>query len=139
MLFRRIRERDEIEFQAFVKSSASELGFAEKDLEDWMSRHPKLLFGGEEVLVIAQSVSGLSMADILALDAEGRLVIVEIKRDWSDRATVGQLLEYAADKTQSAYEDLEELYRQYWTRNHSEEQYVPLLDRFSRFNRRPNS
>ena len=130
MLFRRIRERDEIEFQAFVKSSASELGFAEKDLEDWMSRHPKLLFGGEEVLVIAQSVSGLSMADILALDAEGRLVIVEIKRDWSDRATVGQLLEYAADKTQSAYEDLEELYRQYWTRNHSEEQYVPLLDRF---------
>jgi len=130
MLFRRIHERDEIEFQAFVKISASELGLAEKDLEDWMSRHPKLLFGGEEVLVIAQSVSGLNMADILALDVEGRLVIVEIKRDWSNRETVGQLLEYAADKTQSGYEDLEKLYRQYWTRNHGEEQYVPLLDRF---------
>jgi len=47
MLFRRIHERDEIEFQAFVKISAAELGLAEKDLEDLMSRHPTSLFGGE--------------------------------------------------------------------------------------------
>ena len=61
--------------------------------------------------MIAQSVSGHSMADILALDAEGRLVIVEIKRNWSDRATVGQSLQYAANQAESEYEDLEELHR----------------------------
>ena len=130
MLFRLIREGEKTKFQTFVKRSASELHLAEKDLENWMSSNPALLFGNEEeVLVIAQSVSGLSMADILALDAEGNLVIIEIKRDWSDRSTVGQLLEYAADKAASNYEDLEELHRDYWERN-SSEPYICLLDRF---------
>ena len=130
MLFRLIREGEKTEFQTFVKRSASALRLAEKDLENWMASNPALLFGGEEVLVIAQSVSGLSMADILALDAEGNLVIIEIKRDWSDRATVGQLLEYAAEKAASKYEDLEELYRGYWKRHHSEKPYVCLLKKF---------
>ena len=56
------------------------------------------------MLVISRSVSGKNMADILALDADGCVVIVEIKRDWSDRATVGQLLEYAAAMTGKNYE-----------------------------------
>ena len=64
------------------------------------------------------SVSGKNMADILALDADGCVVIVEIKRDWSDRATVGQLLEYAAAMTGKNYEDLEKLDRNYWPRHH---------------------
>jgi hypothetical protein len=89
-----------------------------------------LLFGTEQVLVISQSVSGQRMADILALDADGRLVIVEIKRDWSDRATVGQLLEYAANRMGNSYEDLEELHQSYWDRHHGEGQYVSLLERF---------
>ena len=80
--------------------------------------------------MISQSVSGQRMADILALDADGRLVIVEIKRDWSDRATVGQLLEYAADRIGNSYEDLERLNRSYWNRHHGEGQYVSLLERF---------
>ena len=130
MLFRLIREGEKIAFQPFMKRPASALRLAEKDLENWMAGNPKLLFGGEEVLVIAQSVSGHSMADILALDAEGKLVIVEIKRDWSDRATVGQLLEYAAAMTGKNYEDLEELYRNYWTRRNGESPYVSLLEEF---------
>ena len=130
MLFRLIRDGRSTAFRRFIKRSAVELGLAEKDLENWMSRNPTLLFGGEEVLVIAQSISGQRMADILALDTEGNLVIVEIKRDWSDRQTVGQLLEYAAEMAQRQYEDLEELHRQYWSNNFSEQPYVCLLDRF---------
>ena len=130
MLFRLTREGEKIAFQPFMKRPASALRLAEKDLENWISGNPELLFRGEQVLVIAQSVSGHSMADILALDAEGKLVIVEIKRDWSDRATVGQLLQYAADKTESSYEDLEKLYRDYWERHHNEKPYVCLLDQF---------
>ena len=75
----------------------------------------KLIRDGEETAVQSYeerpasklSVAGKRMGDILALDADGRLVIVEIKRDWSDRATVGQLLEYAAEMTGKSYEDLE--------------------------------
>jgi RecB family endonuclease NucS len=54
------------------------------------------------------------MADVLALDTDGRLVVVEMKRDWSDRATVAQLLEYAARMAQSSYDDLETFARTNW-------------------------
>ena len=139
MLFRLIREKKKIAFQPFMKRSASALRLAEKELENWMSWNPELLFGAEEVLVIAQSVSSHSMADILALDAEGKLIIVEIKRDWSDRATVGQLLEYAAGKAKSNYDDLEKLYREYWERHYSQKPYVCLLDRFRELTDNPTA
>lgn len=130
MLFKLVHDKEKIAFQPYMVRSASEIGLTEKDLENWIADNPELLFGGEKVLVIGQSVSGESMADILALDADGRLVIVEIKRDWSDRATVGQLLEYAAQMAGKNYEDLEELYRCYWSRRSGEHTYVSLLERF---------
>lgn len=90
----------------FREKSASELGIQEKAIESWIAARPKLLFPSEELLVIGQSISGQSMADILALDSLGNLVLVEIKRDWSDRATVAQLLGYAAEFQGVAYERL---------------------------------
>ena len=95
-----------------------------------MALHPELLFGSEQVLVISQSVAGQSMGDILALDADGCLVIVEIKRDWSNRATVGQILEYAAEMTGKCYEDLEKLHHSYWIKQQSNCSYASLLKRF---------
>ena len=130
MLFKLIRNGKKNAFQPYVERAASDLDLTEKDLENWMAGNPELLFGVERVLVISQSVSGQSMADILALDADGCLVIVEIKRDWSNRATVGQLLEYAAAMTGKNYEDLEKLDRHYWPRRNGESPYVSLLKRF---------
>ena len=129
MLYR-IREGENLTFQPYTEKSASELYLAEKDLENWIARNPELLFSTEQVLVISQSVAGQSMADILALDADGRVVIVEIKRNWSNRETVGQLLEYAAKMTEKNYEYLEELHRDYRSRHHAECPYVSLLERF---------
>lgn len=134
MLFKLIQEGKENAFQPYLKRDASELNLSEKKLETWMAENPELLFGTERVLVISQSVSGQSMGDILALDADGRLVIVEIKRSWSNRATVGQLLEYAAEMTEKNYEDLEDLHRNYWTRRLRESRYGSLLERFSPIN-----
>ena len=131
MLFKLVRDKEKIAFQPYMVRSASDLGLTEKNLENWIADNSELLFGGEKVLVIGQSVSGESMADILALDADGCLVIVEIKRDWSDRATVGQLLEYAAQMAGKNYEDLEELYRRYnKSKRSSEHTDVSLLERF---------
>ena len=99
MLFKLIRDGKRNTFLPYMEKSASELDLTEKNLENWLAENPELLFGGEQVLVISQSVSGQRMADILALDGDGCVVIIEIKRDWSNRATVGQLLEYAAEMT----------------------------------------
>ncbi len=130
MLFKLIRDAEKNVFQRFEERVASDLELTEKDLENWMAENPELLFGREKVLVISQSVSGQSMADILALDADGCLVIVEIKRDWSDRATVGQLLEYAAAMVGHSHDDLEDLHKRYWTRRAGVSGYKTLLERF---------
>jgi len=91
----------------------SGLGLLEKDIEHWLARHPEILLPGEQVLVVGQSISGQSMADVLALDASGRLIVIEIKRDWSNRETVGQLLEYAARLRACSYDELQAIARRY--------------------------
>lgn len=89
------------------------MSIAEKAIEDWIVSSPNLLFPNEQVLVIAQSVSGKSMADVIALDTYGNLLVVEIKRDWSDRSTVSQLLEYAAGYKDCGYETFNQLAQVY--------------------------
>lgn len=96
----------------FVERLAADLGVREKTMEDWIASQPALLFPKEQVLVIGQSIAGQSMADVLALDSVGNLIVVEVKRDWSDRSTVGQLLEYAAAYKDAAYETFNQLAQQ---------------------------
>jgi len=83
--------------EKYIMEAPSKAGLLEKSIEDFIADHPKTLFPNEEILVIAQSISYRNMADVLALDATGNLIIVEIKIDHSRRETVGQLLEYAAN------------------------------------------
>ena len=111
-----------------VERAASELGVREKSLEDFLSDDPTLLFPREQILVIGQSISGRAMADVLALDALGRLILVEVKRDWSDRATVAQLLEYAASFADVTYESLNEEAQRYTKWGGGE-----LIDEFRKF------
>ena len=67
-----------------------------------------------------------------SLDAVGNLVIVEMKRDWSNRTTVGQLLEYAADFAGCDYERLEELHREHCERQQPGQPVLRLIDRYRR-------
>ncbi len=99
--------------KGMIAQPPSDLGLFESDIEKWLADKPKLLLPNEELLVIAQSVAGQSMADVLALDALGRLVIVEIKRHLSDRTVVGQLLEYAARLKSASFDELQNYARRY--------------------------
>lgn len=139
ILFKMVHEDDQITFRRYMKYSASQLDIREKDLENWISKNPELLFGGEGILVISQSVSGQKMQDILALDADGKLIIIEIKRDWSDRATVGQLLEYAANMTEFSQDKLEQLHKDYWKPRSDGSDYCSLLHRFRQLNDDPQA
>ena len=73
----------------------------ESYLEDWLENSPWALIQDELILWIGRQTSandeeGTIFPDLLGIDAEGNLVIVELKRDKAPREVVAQLLEYAA-------------------------------------------
>jgi hypothetical protein len=112
----------------YIQKLASEIGIREKNIENWIADNPQLIFPNEDILTIGQSISGRSMADVLALDTSGNLIIIEIKRDWSNRKTIGQLLEYAAKFKDVSYERLAEEVNKYKKWEEGE-----LYDRFLDF------
>ena len=72
----------------------------ESHLEDWLENSPRALTQ-EPLLWIGRQTSasvedGTIFPDLLGVDAEGNLIIVELKRDEAPRKVVAQLLEYAA-------------------------------------------
>lgn len=73
----------------------------ESHLEDWLENSPVALVQDELILWIGRQTSatvedGTIFPDLLGVDAEGNLVIVELKRDQAPRDVIAQLLEYAA-------------------------------------------
>ena len=73
----------------------------ENHLENWLENSPKRALAQEDFLWIGRQTSaadeeGTIFPDLLGVDAEGNLVIVELKRDEAPREVVAQLLEYAA-------------------------------------------
>ena len=69
---------------------------AEGLLEEWIAENPRLI--GLEVLVLGRQIPTEfgGRIDILALDRDGDLVIVELKRDRTPRDIVAQVLDYAS-------------------------------------------
>jgi hypothetical protein len=72
--------------------------YQERNLEDWLEKNPDALTDGEPVLIIGRQVNAGSAGtlDLLALDSEGRTLIIELKRAPTPRDIVAQALEYAA-------------------------------------------
>lgn len=101
-------------FEEVKPCNSVELAVKEKKIEEWIVKHPQLLFTDpDSVMVIAQEISGEPQADILALDSQGNLIIIEIKRHWSDRNTIGQLLDYAARLSEWEYEAFNQRWQKY--------------------------
>lgn len=69
---------------------------AEKDLHQFLARDPSLL--GERLLVIGSEVPTPygKRLDLLAIDAEGNLHLLELKRDKTPREVVAQVLDYGS-------------------------------------------
>lgn len=69
---------------------------AEKDLHEFLRRDPSLL--GERLLVIGSEVITPfgSRLDLLAIDADGNLNLLELKRDKTPREVVAQVLDYGS-------------------------------------------
>lgn len=85
--------------EPLVERSFSDLQLRErKHLQEWLAHTPGVF--GEELLVIQKEFDGFEgtreRLDLLALDKEGRLVLIENKLDDSGRDVVWQAVKYAA-------------------------------------------
>jgi len=76
-----------------LKSSPVDL---ESRLEEWIVNDPSVL--GEELLIIAQQgrLQGAGRFDLLGVDANGQIVIIELKRNLKRRDAIAQALDYAS-------------------------------------------
>ena len=81
-------------------------------LAKWVEQNPSVL--GEELLVITSEYDRFDKTnerlDLLALDKEGNLVVIELKRDDSGRSVDLQALKYAAYCSTLGLADVVEMY-----------------------------
>lgn len=79
---------------------------AEKDLHQFLRRDPSLL--GERLLVVGSEVitSYGQRLDLLAIDVDGNLHLLELKRDKTPREVVAQVLDYGSWATTLSRDDI---------------------------------
>ena len=98
------------------KKSFSELKLSERyDLQEWIVSNPYIL--GENLLIIQKEFDGFldtnERLDLLALDENGKLVIIENKLDDSGKDVVWQALKYASYCAPLKKSDICEIYQRY--------------------------
>ena len=111
----------------------SELQLNEREhLQEWLVKTPEAL--GEELLVIQKEFDGFEdtreRLDLLALDKEGRVVVIENKLDDSGRDVVWQALKYVAYCSSLKKAEIVDIYQKYLDRWFNGENAVPNLCEF---------
>ncbi len=90
---------DNHESEAITEVDFAQLGFQERrDIQEWVAANPGIL--GEDLLIIGKEFSGFDRTnerlDLLAVDEDGRLVIIELKRDDTGEDAHWQAIKYAS-------------------------------------------
>ena len=90
---------DNHESEAITEVDFAQLGFQERrDIQEWVAANPGIL--GEDLLIIGKEFSGFDRTnerlDLLAVDADGRLVVIELKRDDTGADAHWQAIKYAS-------------------------------------------
>ena len=111
----------------------SELNLHERaHLQEWLAAMPEAL--GEDLLIIQKEFDDFAdtreRLDLLALDKEGRLVVVENKLDDSGRDVVWQALKYVAYCSSLSKAQIVEVYQRYLDRWSQGEKAVDKLCEF---------
>ena len=87
----------------------SELGFQERrDIQKWIANNPGIL--GDDLLIISEEFNGFDKIserpDLLAVDYDGRLVIIELKRDDTGADAHWQAIKYASYLSRATTDDI---------------------------------
>ncbi|HUP79915.1 MAG TPA: DUF5655 domain-containing protein [Pirellula sp.] len=118
----------------FVRLNATTLheqGLLESQMEQWLADNPTAVLPEDEaqVLVISQETPFKNVTDILAIDAQGNVLIIEVKRGETPRDVIAQALEYASDVADWDYDQLNKTAIQYFARRKSN--FKSLMEAFS--------
>ncbi|MAG13116.1 MAG: hypothetical protein CMN78_00790 [Spirochaetales bacterium] len=109
-----------------------EKSILEKDhIEEWIRKQPDLL--GEDLLVISHEYDKFDTSDrldLLALDKDGKLVIIELKRDKSGSSVDFQCLKYCSYCSQLSPQDIIELFSDYLAKDNISNDPVDLITDF---------
>ena len=94
----------------------SALGLRERqNIQEWVAVHPDIL--GDDLLIIAKEFNAFDgtneRADLVAVDSEGAVVIIELKRDDSGTDTHWQAVKYASYFRGASAEQIVELLADY--------------------------
>jgi len=113
------------------KKSFSELKLSERyDLQEWIANNPKIL--GENLLIIQKEFDGFSdtneRLDLLALDENGKLVVIENKLDDSGKDVVWQALKYVSYCATLTKSEITEIYQRYLTEGNAQEKISEFYD-----------
>jgi len=92
----------------------------EERLENWITKDPSIL--GVDLLLIGRQVTSeyRGRIDLLAINSQGDLVIIELKRDRSPREVVAQVLDYASWIKKLVYNDINAIIKQYLNKSLAE-------------------
>ncbi len=90
---------DNHESEAITEVEFAQLGFQERrDIQEWVAANPGIL--GEKLLIIGKEFSDFDRTnerlDLLAVDADGKLVVIELKRDDTGADAHWQAIKYAS-------------------------------------------
>lgn len=106
----------------------AEAGLKERQhLQEWVIEHPEVL--GPDVKIVAFEFGSWAAhtgtlerdrLDVLALDGDGRLMVVELKRDKAPDTVDMQALKYAALVSRFTRDDLERVHAQHLTKRRGE-------------------
>lgn len=101
-------------FQEYVETGFQKK-YQELYLEEWVENNPdNIVEDGKLLIVGRQVVINLGgYIDLLAIDRQGALVIIELKRDRTPRETIAQALEYASFVESLDYDLIEGIYCAY--------------------------
>ncbi len=94
----------------------------ERSFEQWLENSPAVLLGEDQegtVLWIGRQVTatvgeGDKYPDLIGIDADGHLIVVELKKGRTPREVVAQILEYASWGASLSYSDLNAIALAYW-------------------------
>ena len=111
-----------------------------QDIEKWVENCPDIL--GEELLILTTEYDKFDKTDerldLLAIDKEGNLVIIELKRDDSGKTVELQAIKYAAYCSNLTLDKVARLFQQYLKKNGTQCSEEDAKDRIVRFVENPD-
>ena len=97
------------ESESITEVEFAQLGLQERrDIQEWVAGNPEIL--GDDLLIIAKEFSAFDRTnerlDLLAVDSDGTLVVIELKRDDSGADVHWQAVKYASYLNQASIDDI---------------------------------